>query len=641
MNVLYAVLLCAAVALIQVLVGGTRLLFALPSYGLLATAALCSLVDLRRAKLTPNKWCLLSSGLFFGYILARAVFSPVAYLAWSDGFMVIGALMVYLLTACYLTDPRRRLWVLAGFLILVGFNLVIGGRQFAGDDKTTVFGFLRSAQYAGRASGFYICPDHLAGFLEMMTCLSLSMAVWSRTKAWVKILFGYATFCCLAALLITGSRGGYLSMIVGLAVLIVLALQRVRVTSPEWFARTTIAVVILSLALTASIGFAVTYSHSLGERTNHLVDTRDVRLRIWPAAWQEFKEEPLFGTGSSTFLYYGRRFRDPLVQSDPVRTHNDYLELLGEYGSVGVLGLLLFLAAHLRWGWKTFRQLCQRSAGQGGGSGSNAVAWNIGALSAVACLAAHSTVDFNLHIPVNSLVLAFVFGILANPGRFLDGHGEQVARFQATDLIPRLTLVVLASVVVIWGLPKLPGEYNAEKARVALRDHHNATALNFARRGVEVEQGNPYLYGYLGSARLNLGGNGPDTLVARSFREDAVQAFARAVSLAPDDSDLLARLGEAQARMNRFSDAEKTFRQALLWDPNSSWVLTYDGFYLQQRGLYSMAAAAFQRAAALGNNSFAANDLALISQKGVGPENPVSNAGIQGASHERKEGNYP
>ena len=640
MNVLYVVLLCASVALTQVLTGGTRLLFALPGDGLLAVAALCSLADLRRAKLPPNQWCLISSGLFFGYILVRAAFSPVAYLAWTDSFMVIGALTVYLLTACYLTDPRRRLWVLAGLLVLVGCNLVIGGRQFAGDNKTTVFGFLRAAQYGNRASGFYICPDHLAGFLEMMTCLSLSMAVWSRTRAWLKILFGYAAFCCLAALLLTGSRGGYLSMIVGLVVLVVLGLQQVRVTSPEWFARAATAVLVLSLGLALGVAFTVSHVRSLGDRADHLVDTGDIRLRIWPAAIREFQENPAFGTGASTFLYYGRKFRDPVVQSDPMRAHNDYLELLGEYGLAGVLGLLLFLTAHLGWGWQTFRRLCRRSAGQGSGGGSNSLAWNIGALASVACLLAHSAVDFNLHIPVNCLVLAFVFGVLANPGRALDERGDQVARFHTADLVPRLALPALAVVVVVWGLPKLPGEYDAEQARVALRDHHNAAALDFARRGVEKERGNPYLFGYLGTARLNLGGTGPDTLIARSFREDAAQAFAQAVHLAPSDSDLLGRLGEAQARLNDFTGAEETFRQALLWDPNSSWVLTYEGFYLQQRGRYAEAGEAFKRAAALGGNTVAASNLAQIAQQGIVPQAAIDPT-KQDAQPERAGGNYP
>ena len=612
MNILYAVFLCVAVAVVQALVGGTRLLFALPAYTILAVIALLSLVDLRRPKLSPNGWCLGSSALFFGYVLARAFFSPVVYLAREDAFMVLGALIVYLLTACYLTDPRRRLWVLGGLLVLAVANLAVSVRQFAGDDKTTAFGFLRSIQYAGRSSGFYICPDHLAGFLEIMICLSLSVTIWSRVRPWARILCGYLTLCCLVGLLLTGSRGGYLSMGTGLFVFIFLALQRVRVTAPERFARAILGVVAALLLAAVGVAVAISHSHLLGARVNVLLNTHDIRLLIWPSAVREFQQAPAFGTGAGTFLYYGRRFRDQIVQDDPIHTHNDYLQLLAEYGAVGLAALLVFLAAHLGAGWLTYRRWCRRSAGQGGGGGSNAVAWNMGALAAVSCLVVHSVVDFNLHIPANALVLAFVFGVLANPGRSLDPASEQMARFRPVDLLPRLALPLLALVILVAGSPLLPGEYYAEKARVALRDGHNAAALGFALRGVDHEKHNPLLYAYLGRARLNLGGPGPDTIIARSFRSAAAEAFAEAVRLAPEDSTFSARLGEAQARLNDFTGAEKSFRQALFWDPESAWVWTYDGVYLQQRGLYADAAAAFRYAAGLDGNSAAASDLQLV-----------------------------
>ena len=628
MNLLYAFFLCVALAAIQLPVAGTRLLFALPAYALLAVIALLSLVDLRRSKLAPNGWCLVSSAVLFGYVLIRALFSPVVYLAWEDGFMVLGALIVYLLTACYLTDPRRRLWIFGWLLVLAAADLAIGVRQFAGDDKTTAFGFLRSVQYAGRASGFFVCPDHLAGFLEMVICLGVSVVVWSRVKPWVRVLCGYTTICCLAGLLLTGSRGGYLSTAVGLLVFIILALQRVRIASPEWFGRAVVMVLVVALLAGGGISLALTRSPLLNGRTAQLVDTRDIRLKIWPSAWLEFQTAPVLGTGSGTFLYYGRRFRDPSVQADPIHTHNDYLQFLGEYGAVGAVALLFFLGAHLGFGFQVFRRWCRCSAGQGGGGGSNAVAWNIGALAATACLLAHSAVDFNLHIPANTLVLAFIFGVLTNPGRPLDSAGEQMARFRVVDLLPRLTLPLLALVILIWGMPMLSGEYYAERARVALRDGHDAAALGFALHGTDRKSNNPYLYGYLGQARLKLGGAGPDTLFARSFRTAAAEAFSEALQLAPDDTTLLARLGEAQSRLNDFTAAEKTFRQARFWDPNSAWVLTYEGVYLQQRGLYGQAAAAFTRAAELDGNSAAVNNLQQLIER-IGPSS-VPASGTRG-----------
>ncbi len=613
MNVVYAVLLCLALAVIELFIGGTRLLFSVPAYGILAVAALASLVDLRRSKLPPSGWCLLSSALFFGYLLVRALVSPVVYLAWPDEFAILGALIVYLLTACYLTDPRRRLWVLAGLLVLAGVNLYVGARQFAEGGNYMLFGFRRAVQYTGRASGLYICPDHLAGYLEVVTCLSVAMVLWSRCRAWVKLLIGYGALCCVAGLLTTASRGGALSFCAGVGVLTVLGLWRAG-TSGTGFLRGLLAVLFALAVLVGGVAAALSYSPTLQDRARILLDKKDIRLRMWPAAIRQFDEARTFGTGSGTYLYYGRKYRDESVQADPIRPHNDYLELLAEYGVVGAAGFLLFLGAHLRWGWRAFRHL---SLSSGGGGGSNAAAWNIGALAAVACLVVHSMVDFNLHIPANALLLAFVFGVLANPGRGLPSAGPSVqsgTRPGWPELLPRLALPALGVWILAVALPKLPGAYFAEQARVALRDNRSAAALNFARQGLAYEHQDPILYGYLGEARLNLAGNGPDTPFARSFREAAVQAYTAAIQLSPQDSYLLVRLGEAYTRLRDFDAADRTFRQALQWDPNSGYVLTLYGFYLLNRGDLTAAEAAYRRGHALSPYAAADNGLSEIAR---------------------------
>src|SRR6185436_3569100 len=92
-------LLCLAIAIVQVLIGGTRLLFSLPSCAILATMGLLSLASWRRHHHPANALCLITSGLLAGIILLRAWFSPVEYLARSDAILLLGAWMVYLLSA--------------------------------------------------------------------------------------------------------------------------------------------------------------------------------------------------------------------------------------------------------------------------------------------------------------------------------------------------------------------------------------------------------------------------------------------------------------------------------------------------------------------------------------------------------------
>jgi O-antigen ligase len=621
LNFIYVFLLALGFSVVEYLIGGTRLLFSLPTDGVFAVAALLSVVELRRSKMRPNGFCLASSALFFGYILWRAIVSPVVYLAWYDEFMVLGALIVYLLVACYLTDPRRRTWLLLVLLAIAAVNLVIAARQFSGGDDYMLNGFIRSTAYRGRGSGLYICPDHLAGFLEVVGSLAVALAIWSRQPVWLKLLLGYGGICCFGGILLTASRGGALSAAAALATLAGLGLLRAGSGSLGAFLRGLAVVVVIVALLAGGLMLAVRGSSLLGSRAKNLTDTTDVRLLLWPAAIQEFRLSPVIGTGAATYQYYGRVFRNPQVQSDPIRTHNDYLELLAEYGAAGAAGLLFFLGAHLSAGWRAFRRLSlgSRLAPMIGPASSNSAAWNIGALAAVASLLVHSVFDFNLHIPANTFLLAFVFGTLANTGRNLHaGEDLPPARFRLLDLLPRLALPGLGLWIIVAGLPRLPGEYYCEQARIALRNKDYLVALHEAELGLAHEHQNPDLYFYLGEARQSIAGDHPDNdPLARSFRQAAIEPYRAALSLYPEDSPVLLRLGEVLTRLHDFGAADAVFQQALKWDPHSATVYTYDGFFLQRAGRSAEAKSAYEHALALGYVAAASEGLNELSRQPV------------------------
>src|SRR2546423_544459 len=140
-------LLAAALIAIQVLIGGTRLLFSLPAYGILSLIGLLTLFSIRRAKPEPTHICLLSALLFFSYILARAVLSPVDYLARPDIYAVLGGLLVYFFVACFFTDAKRRLFV---FTVLLGVAIVhvgVGAIQFRDGENFMLIPFLQRFDY--------------------------------------------------------------------------------------------------------------------------------------------------------------------------------------------------------------------------------------------------------------------------------------------------------------------------------------------------------------------------------------------------------------------------------------------------------------------------------------------------------------
>src|SRR5207237_3331989 len=99
-----------------------------------------------------------------------------------------------------------------------------------------IFSFIQPPEYGPRASGFYGCPDHLAGYLEVVALMGLSAACWSRWPVWLKVCAGYLSLMGFVGILLTGSRGGYLSTGFGFLVFIGLSLMTLRkgVIANKW-----------------------------------------------------------------------------------------------------------------------------------------------------------------------------------------------------------------------------------------------------------------------------------------------------------------------------------------------------------------------------------------------------------------------
>jgi len=257
------------------------------------------------------------------------------------------------------------------------------------------------------------------------------------------------------------------------------------------------------------------------------------------------------------------------MQKDPIYTHNDYLNLLAEYGAVAGVLLLFFLITHWQNGWKNFQRLGPKRVVVSHNFLSTSLALNIGALSAMAAYIAHSFVDFNLHIPANVLLMAFVFGILANAG--VQRETEESA-VPMSIFLWRASLPALGIVLAVQCFRLLPGEYFAEHARTALRDNHPESAIDFATRGLKSEKSNPFLYQYLASAKLT----GCDSIADPRDRTpcytDALAALAKAHELAPADNTFLVPLASTYDALDRFAEAEWIYYDAAQWDPRSIYL---------------------------------------------------------------------
>ena len=196
---------------------------------------------------------------------------------------------------------------------------------------------------------------------------------------------------------------------------------------------------------------------------------------------------------------------------------------------------------------------------------SNRLALNIGALCAIGAYVVHSAVDFNLHIPANALLLAFVFGIVANADIELPA-GDSRSHFAS---FLKFAFVAIAIVLLVQCVRLFPGEYYADRARVALEDENPSSAISYANEALKWERRNPNIFFYLGRA-FEARGNDKDKKEERiPFYVDALAAFDKARLLASLEEDYPLDIAFIYDQLGRFPEAEWMYSIARSLDPRS------------------------------------------------------------------------
>jgi len=575
---LSVLVLVGSLVFLQVLNAQKDLLFCFVAYAGVAIAALLATVTMRSSS-SFDLLCVCASAVFFGYIMIRALTSPAPYIARPDLYSVLAGLTLYGLTLSVLTGSAVRIALIVSLLGFAVVHVLVSVVQAGlGENYNMIIPSLGAARSDPRATGLYVNPNHLAGLLEVLGIFALSITCWSRWPSWAKVFLAYLAGICYFGVVLTGSRAGYLSVVASLLIFAVLSLLVLRSGGTALLLRFGGSGLILLTTALIAAGLTIHHSAPLRERVQNIVPDEG-RLDLWRAAIEQWKLQPVTGTGSGTYLFYGRQFRSEQMQLDPVDVHNDYLHLLCEYGLIGAAGFLLFFCAHLYRGWQTFMRLGPRRLAAGSYPLSDRLALNIGALCAIGAYVVHSAVDYNLHIPANALLFAFIFGIVANPGM---APGSEISRPTSTR-ISRFAVVVLGTVLLLQCARLLPGEFYGERARTALEDEDPSSAISLARKALAHEEQNPNIFFYLGRALLALGNEKDRAAERPSYYDGALAAFQKARRLVPLDGTYPLEMAFAYDQIGRFAEAESMYDIARARDPRSIAIAQLYQAHLESR----------------------------------------------------------
>jgi tetratricopeptide (TPR) repeat protein len=606
-NYIIISLLTLAFMASQFLLGGVRPHHALALCVVLGAIGVASLATARQRKASASAFCLLCALLFFGYVVARAAVSPIPYLARHDLFLGLAALLVYLLTALCVTSPRLRMLVVCGFLVMGISSALLGAVQFARGDNLMLFGLARP-DFGPRASGLFLSPNHLAPFLIIVGLFALGIVFWSPWKAWVKVIVAYVAAACVLGVLLAGGLGGYVSMFAGLLAFLGFGLfVMARLSREQLPAGIIFGILIMSGLVLAAVYFNSTQAaraRSLGIGESY------VHLQLWDAGLRQALLKPLLGTGSGTSELFARPFRSPLVQTDVSHVHNEYIELLAEYGPPGVLLFLLFLFAHLRNGMRSLLWLVDHRLRHAGKTRSYSLALSISSLSAVAACACYAMVSPVLHVPAISLLMAFTGGLLANIGVESSRVSE---RDEKTSRVLGFAPAALGAGLLVLALLQFPGAYYANRARVAVRDRAYPQAIEFARRALLSDPRNADILRQLCEANLGLAAMTQNIVLKKSFYSACLEACEQGLAISPGDASLALTRAENLLALGRREEAAPAFVKALQLDPNSLRVLTACASFAAEAGDLDGAEGLYQKVLAISpTNETARTGLAEI-----------------------------
>ena len=265
-------------------------------------------------------------------------------------------------------------------------------------------------QTTGVVNGTYVNRNHYAGLLEL--CLPFAL-MWGvavvkrggkrhespvRPAVLACLSFGAACVMLLAVVL-SLSRMGFLAVLAGLLAMGLALVAGVVSRRTRWG----LGVGALALAV---CGFVFLPTDALIGRFAALAATgeitADTRAQIWAESLAMVQDYPLLGCGLGSYESCFHKYKTVAPMQTVNFAHNDYLQLLAE---TGVIGFSIFLLL----GMLTFLSALRQSIAARGGDNRYLAAACLGALTSIGL---HSFVDFNLYVAANTMVLAWIAGMV-------------------------------------------------------------------------------------------------------------------------------------------------------------------------------------------------------------------------------------
>lgn len=355
----------------------------------------------------------------FGSIAETAGVSDISRTISVDPFSTrltaIHFLALSIIFSAFLTfiDSSKRLRTLVYLITIFGFLFAFFAILQMVLSPNKIYG-IYEARYA-QPFGSFVNRHNFAAYMEMTMAVPLGLMFAGAVQKDRRLLFITAIGLMGVALLLSGSRGGLVSLLAQIFFLIILT------TKTKGYGQLILKIG-LSVALVATIiaGAILIGGETSLARFAETAASKDFttnRLHIWSITWEVIKNSFPLGAGLGAFGVAYTPF-DTFSGSERVeQAHNDYLQVLADAGIVGLILGAFFVFWLFRTGLKnidtknTFRR---------------GVA--VGALSGCFAILVHSVFDFVLHVTAVSVLFLTLVSMVVVSGMKKDVEEEEPIR---------------------------------------------------------------------------------------------------------------------------------------------------------------------------------------------------------------------
>jgi O-antigen ligase len=436
----------------------------------------------------------------------------------------------------------------------------------------------RPQEYEMRASGAFICPNHFANILAMTASMAAGVLAMSAAGVPLRLLALYAILVVLPPLYWSGSRSAWLGLVAGMTVVAGLLGMR------RGLKRGLLFFIATPLALGAAGAVVWMLSPMVQERVADALKG-NVRLALWRDTLLMIADQPWLGSGPGQYRWvYPQYWRNLDIYINPEYAHNDYLQLVAEFG---IFGAALLLGA---LGWALIRLLRQIRSGDAE-RGDFLIAGFAGACAAASV---HALFDYNFQLYGNVQFLAAFGGItiavLRSGGHLSDPSWcSRIPLRGAVLAAAPLALAALVARASAAHILTLRGDAFREAAQLE-------RALVAYRAALRIEPANGAAHRGIGLVRAGQAVWNFDREAKAEQIAEATARFERALSLNP--RDLAARFGMVRVlqTQGRQDEALAALRELVERAPfhRDYWVEL--GLQLRAMRDYPAALEAFERA---------------------------------------------